>query len=443
MNLETKVGAFVVSGLLLIGTAIFLLGDYTLEKRYVVNVLFHDVSNLNKNAPVKLSGVEVGQVKDIVLVDSSAKVVLSVRQGVHLYKDAVFEIGSTGIIGSKYLQITQGHRAAGVISPDSTVVGIDPTDIQQALSKTLASLQTMLDQLNAPGPRGTLVGNLRDTVANVRELTANLNDLIAQTKPRMTSTLDRVDDITAKLDKIMAKADKMMTALSTDKGTVGALLHDQKMKKDVEQTVASVRKAADTAQDMLSRINQFKVYWNYDWRYESAIRTSRSDIGLYIYPRDHRYYYIGGSNLANVSDAKRGGDFVQPNRVDALLGFDHGPFDLAFGILRSAGGGRLTVTPFYADPFWKRFSVVAQAYDFGRDRVVNGRLFDKPAYDVGVLARVTKWLGLGARVEDLAETKRGQIWANIKFEDQDISYLFGLASFGAAGTRGRSKSSSP
>jgi hypothetical protein len=30
-------------------------------------------------------------------------------------------------------------------------------------------------------------------------------------------------------------------------------------------------------------------------------------------------------------------------------------------------------------------------------------------------------------------------WANVKWEDQDIAYLFGLATFGAESSKGRSK----
>ncbi|UPT76148.1 MAG: MlaD family protein [Elusimicrobiota bacterium] len=113
MSLETKVGAFVLGGLTLLATAIFLLGDVTFEKRYTLYAQFSDVANLSKDAPVKLSGVEVGQVRAIELVDGGARVVLSIRKGVDIYSDAAFLIGSTGIIGSKYLQVDQGRRAAG------------------------------------------------------------------------------------------------------------------------------------------------------------------------------------------------------------------------------------------------------------------------------------------------------------------------------------------
>ncbi|MEK7858777.1 MAG: MlaD family protein [Elusimicrobiota bacterium] len=439
MSLETKVGAFVLGGLALLATAIFLLGNFTFEKRYVLNVEFGDVANLAKDAPVKLSGVEVGQVRDIKLLDSRARVVISVRKDVDIFKDAEFTVGSTGIIGSKYLQVEQGHRSAGIWKDGDTVQGTDPVSIEKSLTKALNSLTAMLNDLNAEGPRGSLTHNLKDTVANVREMTANLNDLIETTKPDLQKAMARADGITEKLDNLLAKSNQMMAGLATDKGAVGALLHDEKVKADVKETIASVKEAAGTAKDVFGRITQFRVYWNYDWRYEHAIRTSHADLGLKIYPRDGRYYYVGASNMANVSDQDRGTDYSQKNRVDGLLGWEKGPLDVAVGVIRSGGGARVTYTPFQNHSFGRRFSVLAQGYDFGRNRTIEGRKFTHPHYDLGFMARINRFLGLGGRVEDLQEVKRYQTWLNVSFEDTDVAYLFGMVSFGAAGSKGRSK----
>ena len=441
LSLEARVGAFVLAGLTLIASAIFLLGDYTFERRYTIYVNFTDVSNLSKDAPVKLSGVDVGKVRGLVLEDNHAKVVAAIKRGVEIYNDAEFSIGSTGIIGSKYLQIDQGHPKAGVVPSGAVIRGIDPVSIEKALSKTLTKLETLLDGFNKDGPRGNLTDNLRETVANVREMTANLNDLIATTKPKLERAMDRTDGITEKLDALLAKSNQMMAGMATDKGAVGALLHDEKVKADVKETIASVKEAASTAKDVFGRITQFRVYWNYDWRYEHMVRTSRVDIGLKIYPREGRYYYVGGSNLANISDEKRGTtvDYVRPNKVDALLGWERGPLDFAVGVIRSGGGVRATLTPFHKHPTLGRVSMTAQAYDFGRNRNIEGRRFTKPQYDVGLLAKVHKYVSLGGRVEDLQEVPRYQSWAKVFFEDEDIAYLFGMVSFGAAGSKGRSK----
>jgi phospholipid/cholesterol/gamma-HCH transport system substrate-binding protein len=440
VSLEAKVGAFVLGGLILLGTAIFLLGDFSMEPRYRVNVTFHDAGNLTKDAPVKLSGVEVGKVKRLVLENGVAKAVCEIRKGVDIHKGAHFTIASTGIIGSKYLAVEQGSLSKEIIEAGATVPGEDPIMLEKAMTNALASLQSTLDELNAKGPRGSLTENLRDTVANVRELTANLNDLVETTKPQLEKGIERTDQITAKLDDLLTKSDQMMAGLSTDKGAIGALLHDPKVKDDVKETIASVKDAATTAKDVFGRITQFRVWWNLDWRYDALIQTSHADVGVKISPRPGRYYYVGASNLANVNDAtRRGVDYAPPNRVDGLLGFEKGPFDLGVGSIRSAGGARLTVTPFYNSEFGKRFSVMAQGYDFGRNRQYNGHDFTHPEYDFGILARLTRLLGVGARVEDVVGVPRFQTWANVMFEDQDVSYLFGLATFGAATTKGRSK----
>src|SRR5262249_9741877 len=147
MSLESRVGAFVLGGLALIATALFLLGDVTFERRYNLYVNFTDVGNLNKDAPVRLSGVEVGQVAELELVYGGARVLAKVRHGVDIYQDAVFSVGSTGIIGSKFLQVDQGQRSAGVIPANSTIKGQDPVSIEKSLTAALGKLEKLLGDL--------------------------------------------------------------------------------------------------------------------------------------------------------------------------------------------------------------------------------------------------------------------------------------------------------
>lgn len=435
-----KVGAFVLTGLVLLAVGIFLLGDFTFEKRYAVDVSFSDVTGLAEDSTVKLSGVEVGKVRRIRFEDGKVHVDVRIRRGVPVYRDAAFSVGSTGLIGSKFLQIDQGHAATGLLQDGDVIAGVDAVSMEKALSKTLGSLQDLLGGLNGEAKPGTLAANLNASVEHVRSLTANLDELFADIKPQLTSAMTRMDGVTEKLDSILAKTDRLMANLNSGKGPVGALLSDEKMKDDVKETVTSLKDTMGTVKDMVGRMNQFRIYWNYDWRYDHAIRGSHGDIGMKISPREGRYYYVGGSNLGNESDAARGVDYARKNRVDALLGFEWGGVDLGLGVLRSGGGGRLTYTPFKSDPFWGRFSVMGQAYDFGRNRVIEGRRFGKPSYDLGAMARLHRLVGVGARVEDVAEVPRYQSWVNVNFEDKDIAYLFGMVSFGAAGTKGRSKS---
>ena len=74
--------------------------------------------------------------------------------------------------------------------------------------------------------------------------------------------------------------------------------------------------------------------------------------------------------------------------------------DVAVGVIRSGGRRARDLTPFYKDPFWGRFSSPAQAYDFGRNRTVNGFHYTHPEY--------FGWIGVREMRADVAEPGRAE-----------------------------------
>ena len=204
------------------------------------------------------------------------------------------------------------------------------------------------------------------------------------------------------------------------------------MKADVTATMGNIKDVSASVKDVLGRFNSFRTYWNWQMKYEPLSHTSKNDVGVRIYPRDGRYYYLGGANIINQKDQLKGVDYETVNTVDALLGWELKGFDLYAGALRGTGGFGVKYRPFYADPKWDRFRLLFEAGDFSRRRVIKGRFFDKPRYDTGVEFILNRYVGAGVRVDDLAEVKRVNYTAHVMFEDKDISYLLGLASFGGS-----------
>ena len=72
---------------------------------------------------------------------------------------------------------------------------------------------------------------------------------------------------------------------------------------------------------------------------------------------------------------------------------------------------------------------MADASDFTRERVVQGEELEDALVNVGANVAVTRWLWLGARWRDVMERSAFEAYANIIFRDEDLSYLFGFASF--------------
>ncbi|HBB66770.1 MAG TPA: hypothetical protein DEF68_01170 [Elusimicrobia bacterium] len=427
MHDETKVGVFVLVGMALFGTAIFLLGDYSFQTYYPVSVEFQDVAGLPDKSVVKLSGVVVGKIKKIYLKRDKVRVQLAVQDGVKIYRNSRFLIGSTSLIGSKFLQIDQGDASSGVIEPGDVMSGSDVLPIDRAMAKAVEEIQGLVKDLRGDG---SMTKNLGEILANLREVTAGINEIVSTSQPHAEKAMERLDGITAKLDSILAKTDSLLTKISNGDGVAGALVSDKQMKENVTSTLNNLKDASASVKDIVGRVGGFRTYWNLQTKYEPLARNSKSDLGVKIYPRPGRYYYLGGSNIINTKDQVRGVDYDTRNTIDAQLGWEIKGFDLYAGALGGAGGFGVKYRPFHYDPKWDMFRFMVEASDFSRRRTIKGRFFDKPRYDAGMEFIFNRYVSAGVRVNDLEEVKRVNYTARVMFEDKDISYLLGLATLG-------------
>ncbi|MFA5162584.1 MAG: MlaD family protein [Elusimicrobiales bacterium] len=433
VNVEAKVGIFAIAGLLLLGLGIFSLGDFSVRREYPLSVEFRDVAGLPDKSVVRLSGVDIGKVKSIEMEGDHVLVHLAVREGVKICRDARFQIGSTSIIGSKYLQIDQGHDSAGFLSPGARVKGDNILPLDRMLASTLSTMQRLMDEVSQKGRLGR---DLSKTMENLRDLTANMNELISTVQPRVESSMKNMEDISAKLDGLIAKVDSLVNKINTGQGVAGALVTDEKMRDDLKTTMANVKDASGRAKDILTKVTDFKVHWKYTSRYEPQAAASRSDFGVEISPRLGRYYYLGIANLRNGDDQSPRPDYAEKNKVEAQLGWTGQDYDFYAGLIRGAGGFGIRYTPFGQTPALKRLSVNAAAYDFLRNRTINGREFNAPQYDLGTELHLSRVISLGAGVVDIKGTGNTSYSLNLKFEDKDIAYLLGLVTLGTVRTSG-------
>jgi len=141
-NNAWKVGALVaVSALAFAGTVLFF-GEIPFIKgnKTEYYAYFDNVGGLSKGSDVRVSGVKVGKVKEILFEKGKVKVVLEVKKGVPIYRDAVVKIGTLGLLGDKYVEIQPGHPESGKLPPNSVILYTQkPSDISDLianLSKT-------------------------------------------------------------------------------------------------------------------------------------------------------------------------------------------------------------------------------------------------------------------------------------------------------------------
>lgn len=422
MKPETKLGVFTVLGLCVLGFSLYFLGGFSITRTYDLKIKFGDVSGLPVKAAVKLSGVEVGKVKAITIEEGQVIVTAQLNEEVPIYKGAQFSVVMTGIIGSKYLKVVQGNAAAGAYEPGAYVQGVDELPMDVMITETMASIKSLADSVNNNGAFGA---KLNDTMTDVRHLAASVNELVNSMRPYLNTSVQNLEEITSKLNQVM-------DSINNQEGVAGALIKDEEMKDQVKQSVGELKETITEVKKFVGKMSRFRIYWDYDFFYMPKPGLATSDLALEIFPSSgYTFYRAGISNIGNEDDALDSKDYLEKNKFDVRFGLYNDWGTVSAGLIRGAGGVAVEIKPFYRNDFWQRLVVGAEFSDWGRDRVINNRLFDKPNLAYGVDFRVNRYVTVGAWARDVLETNDFAVKANISFNDEDISSFFGVAAASA------------
>ncbi|MBR4355837.1 MAG: MCE family protein [Elusimicrobiaceae bacterium] len=425
MKAETKLGIFTVLGIAVFGFSLYFLGGLSVTRTYDLKVRFTDVSGLPVKAPVKLSGVEVGKVKQIKIESGDVIVVTEINRDIPIHRGAQFSVVMTGIIGSKYLKIVQGDPNAATYKNGDYLDGVNELPLDVMMTQTMSSIKEFVDSVNNQGAFGAQLNN---TMAEIRQLSTNLNQMVAALRPYMTRTMENLDSASLRLNDLMAKADALITSINEGEGVIGSLIKDPQMQQEVKESVSDLKTTMAEVKTFVGKMSRFQVYWDYDFFYMPQARVSSSDLALEIYPSSgYTFYRIGMANLGNEDDRLDNKDYLERNKIDARLGLYNDWAKISAGLIRGGGGVALEVKPFRNTEFLERFTLAGELYDWGRDRMINGRNFNKPNLSYGVDFRFNRYFSAGAWVRDALETNDFAMKANLSFNDQDIASFFGLA----------------
>lgn len=449
MNQETRVGLFLLGAItLILGSALFL-GNLQLFKRtntYYVN--FDNVEALPPKAAAKIAGVEVGKVRRVELIDGRARVTIEVDPDISIHKDARAKVGSTGIIGTKFIEIFPGTSDQPKLKDGDSIEGIEAGGLQ-AIATKLSRLFERNDKY------GDAIENLQESIANIRNVTRSLNTAMGNHAAEMEQivlnvrdltesakiftsdlqeiTSERKDDVKVALEKFRSigeRLDIILAKVQEGKGAIGALVSDEETGREVKEAVTSIKDTAASAKKVLGRFTMINTYWDYRYRYDTRDEEGKSDLAIRFEPKPGKFYAFGATNIGKPVDDEKHQAFERKNRIMAVMGHDYGPFTGYVGVIRSRAGAGVNFRPLWKSAkLGRRLELNAEAYDFSRDRVVQGRRIEGAIIDAGAHVAITRWMWLGARWEDIKDRSAFMAYTNIVFRDEDLAYLFGFASF--------------
>jgi phospholipid/cholesterol/gamma-HCH transport system substrate-binding protein len=235
--LQVRLGAFILSGLLVFFAIIYLLGAQAryFERKYDLVAEFTEVGGLIEGATVRLAGVQVGRVTEVLLPEKpggKVRVTLTIarRFAERIRRDSEARIATQGLLGDKIVEITLGSAAAPPLNPGDSLAATEPLEMGQMFKAGAETMQTVKEL--AAGLKGTV--ERVDRITKEVETGKGLVHALIYDEPE---ALQRVNAILSRTQQLLARAEQSDHA-------VGVLLSPESGK--------SVRSLL-TAMDTLSR----------------------------------------------------------------------------------------------------------------------------------------------------------------------------------------------
>lgn len=256
---------------------------------------------LIKNSAVKMAGIKVGTIDDIILEDGKAKIVVALDRDTALTESARVMLKADGILGDKHIEVIPGQAGDSLLRPGSEIKtengkgGMD--DVMSDVSRVAKSLNELMDVLNhavKEGDDSTRVGRI---VGNIEKITNDLSQITAQNKDKLGEIIDRVRNISknidtyineeslARVDRSLKNIEEITTKLNKGEGTLGRLIND-------DQTVESLNSAIENVNKFMGGATKLETSIDFHSEYLAGPSQTKSYLGLKIQPGLDRYYLI-------------------------------------------------------------------------------------------------------------------------------------------------------
>jgi phospholipid/cholesterol/gamma-HCH transport system substrate-binding protein len=258
---KIKIGVFTFAGLLVVVLAVFLLGNKKslFNSTFSVYGRFKNVNGLQVGNNVRFAGINVGVVNNIAIVtDSSVRVDLTLNNSVKKFVklDSKMSIGSDGLMGDKLIVIGPGGVTSNQEAKDGEqLTTVNPLDVDRIISK----LTGIAD--NA----GNLIQNLSDITGKVNggkgslgrllnddKMAKDLDATVKQAKTTManvhTTTSTLNEDLTAAQHNFLLKG-YFNKKKKAQKAKKDSIDNAKKDQKDQKAQQDSVKKAKKSSKD--------------------------------------------------------------------------------------------------------------------------------------------------------------------------------------------------
>jgi len=284
---KVRLGLFITGGLALFILAVFIIGKQKNLFNPVIKLTttFHNVSGLQVGNNVRFSGITIGTVDNISIINSTTvRVDLLIRKEIQKFikSDGEVAIGSEGLIGDRLLIISQGSPDSPVVKERQQLTSIEPVEtdaIIASLQVTSGSVEIVAEQLSEimlkiNSGRGTLgriihdtiiAQNLYHTVANFKESSVKLNDIMDTTSNKVFIIMSSLETTAGNAEVLSQELEEIATKINNGQGAISRLVEDTIIAENINLTIENLKNSSRGLNENMEALKHnflFRRYFN-------------------------------------------------------------------------------------------------------------------------------------------------------------------------------------
>ncbi|MGB3850458.1 MAG: MlaD family protein [Tunicatimonas sp.] len=314
---ELKVALLAIAALVILFFGVrFLRGTELLSTSNVFHVVYDNIDGLTTSNPVIISGLKVGRVERIQLMqdrDNHLLVTIRVDESVRVGKSARAVLASSSILGGETIVLDPGDVSQPLVDNDTIrgvkeqtigeLVQAKALPIAEKFDSTLARLNQLIG-VNGKDTMANIIGmllgdtatvartvdeiavatqrasamlryneqRLNTTIANLTLLTNSLSDQEQGLPPllaKLNQTVDSVNNLQlgqtlAKLDRIAQNLDEVTAKINEGEGTMGKFVNDDELYTNLNRSAQNLDKLLVDLRDRPGRYVRFSVFGRRD-----------------------------------------------------------------------------------------------------------------------------------------------------------------------------------
>lgn len=248
-----NLGLFVIIGMAIFIAAIYFIGEQKnmFDKTFTISANFNNVNGLMQGNNVRYSGINVGTVKNINMINDSTinvELVINEKMVKHIKKDAIATIGSDGLVGNMIVNIIPGEGSAQPISQGDIIE-----------SYTKIGTGEMLNTLNTTNENAALLtSKLLDIVNSINNGKGTLGMLIKDTLVAgdVKLTLENLKHASLEANNTMLGLNALIHKIDMDNSVAGVLLNDTTEANKVRHIISNLETSSLEIKKVIANLNE-------------------------------------------------------------------------------------------------------------------------------------------------------------------------------------------